>query len=170
MRLSLIVAHDLERGIGKNNKLLWGFGDIPKDMRWFKKHTMGKVIIMGRKTAKSIGRPLLGRISIVLTRDKNYKAPEEYVVVHTRDEALGAAWRRGAPEVVVIGGGEIYRLFMPYISRIYLTIVENVFVGADTFYEPPIPGNWSVTEPESHPRDDKNKWDLSFEIHTKLPV
>lgn len=128
--LSLIAAIDENRGLGKNNQLLF---KIPEDMKRFRKITEGHVIIMGRKTFESIGRPLPNRTNIVITRDENYEAPGG-IVVHSLDEAFVVAASYAAEkEVFIIGGGEIFKQSIGSADKLYLTVVKGTY-DADTFF------------------------------------
>ena len=126
--ISLIVAHDPDRVIGKDNELPW---HLPEDLAYFKKMTMGKAMVMGRKTYESIGRPLPGRLSIVVTRDPDYTA-EGVVVVNDLDEGIEKA-KEYAPEVMIIGGAEIFNLVLDIADRLYITLIQSEFEG-DTFF------------------------------------
>ena len=126
--ISLMVAHDPNRVIGFNNDLPW---HIPEDLAYFKEKTMGKAMIMGRKTYDSIGRPLPGRQSIVITRNKEFSA-EGVVVVHDLKEAIEQA-KDYAEEVMVIGGAEIFRIAMGIADRLYITYIQSEYEG-DTFF------------------------------------
>ena len=125
--VSIVVAVSDNGVIGVRNQLPWR---IPADLARFKRITMGNTLVMGRKTFESIGRPLPGRTSLVLTRDPSYQAPEGVLVAHGVDEAMA---RAPGPEIFVIGGGEIYDLLLPSADRIYLTRVHERFEG-DTFF------------------------------------
>ncbi len=135
MIVSLVVAMARNRVIGRDGGLPW---HIPGDLKLFKKTTMGKPIIMGRKTWESLGRPLPGRPHIVLTRDESYKAAGAHVV-NTLEEALsvaeGLAGALETDEIMVIGGAEIYRLALPRADRLYLTEVDLSPEGDATFPE-----------------------------------
>ena len=117
-QVSLIVALDEQHGMGLNNRLPW---HLPADLAHFKALTLGKPIVMGRKTFESIGRPLPGRLNLVLSR-KNFEA-EGVTVVSSLDEALRVAEDAGAPEVMVIGGMAVYQAALPCASKLYLTRV-----------------------------------------------
>ncbi len=137
--ISIIVAADLNNTIGGNNDLLWR---IPEDLKRFKALTMGKLCIMGRKTFESIGKPLPGRRFVIITRDNSYKQAGCEVV-----SSLDAALALGAleEEIMIIGGGEIYRQALPFTDKVYLTRVLADFEG-DTFF-PELPTNeWMATE------------------------
>ena len=133
MRIALIVAMGRNHVIGTETGLPW---HLPRDLKQFRTLTTGKPIIMGRKTHEAIGRPLPSRTNIVLTRQADFVA-EGVLVARTVDEALESASREAerlaADEAVVIGGGEIYRAFLPLTDRIYLTLVEGDFEGTATF-------------------------------------
>jgi dihydrofolate reductase len=125
--ISLVYAQSRNGIIGADGGLPW---HLPSDLKRFKETTLGKPIIMGRKTWESLQRrPLPGRMNIVLTRQKNFAA-EGAVVVASADAAVSAAGE--APEICVIGGGEIYRMFLPLADRIYLTEVD-IDVNGDTY-------------------------------------
>lgn len=138
--ISLMVAHDPNRVIGVNNDLPW---HIPEDLQYFKEKTMGKAMIMGRKTYESIGRPLPGRLSIVVTRDPSYPAVEGVVVVHDLNEAIEKA-SAYAEEVMIIGGAEIFKLSLAIADRLYITEIHEAYDG-DTFF-PAYDEGWQLTE------------------------
>jgi dihydrofolate reductase len=139
MKLSLIVAMSSNRVIGVDNRLPWHFSS---DLQRFKRITMGKPLLMGRKTHESIGRPLPGRQNIVLTSDTGYEAPG-CTVVHSLDEAIAAAGN--AEELMVIGGATLYDRLLPAADRIYLTLIEREFAG-DTFFPQIDWQEWEETE------------------------
>lgn len=124
MTISLIVAMSQNRVIGKNNQLPW---HLSEDLKHFKQITMGHPIVMGRKTFDSIGKALPGRENIVITRDKNFGAAN-VIVMHSADDFLKWASQQ-TREVFVIGGAEIFKLFLPRAQKIYLTVIEKNFDG-----------------------------------------
>lgn len=134
MKLAIIVAAAKNGVIGLNNKLPW---HLPQDLKYFKSVTLGKPVIMGRKTYESIGKPLPGRTNIVITRSKDWVAAEGVIVVNGFEEALHNAQRflnEGAGgEAVVIGGAEIYRFALQFADRIYLTRIDAEPEG-DAFF------------------------------------
>ena len=127
MKIAIIVAVSANNVIGVNGRLPW---HLPEDLKRFRELTMGKPIIMGRATFESIGRPLPGRKNIVLTRDPEYVA-EGCAIAQNTEDALAMA--QGAGEVMIIGGGEVYRQFLPTADKIYLTRVEVEVQGDTTF-------------------------------------
>lgn len=126
MRISLIVAMGENRVIGADNRMPW---HLPADLKRFRQITMGKPMLMGRKTYESIGRPLPGRKNIILTSNPDYHAPG-CVVVHSLEQAFQAA---DAEELMVIGGSALYRECLPVAERLYLTQIHREFAG-DTFF------------------------------------
>jgi len=155
--ISLVVAMARNRVIGRNNALPWR---LSEDLKRFKATTLGKPILMGRKTFESIGRPLAGRRNIVLTRDPTWRAAG-VDVVRSVEEALTLT--RGSPELAVIGGAEIYRLTLPHAERIYLTRVEADVAG-DTLFPELHSTQWSETEAGAHPADERNQYPVTFLI------
>lgn len=130
--VSIIVAMDEKRGIGKSNTLMW---HIPDDLKRFKQLTTGHPIIMGRKTFESIGRVLPNRTNIIITRDPSFTVPEA-IITHSLEEAFRQAQDKpGADEIFVIGGGQIFKEAMEksFVDKLYLTLVKGDF-GADTFF------------------------------------
>jgi dihydrofolate reductase len=130
-RLSIIVAVARNGVIGKRNTLPW---HIPEDFSWFKKHTFGHPVVMGRKTYESIGKPLSGRENIIITRQKRYDAPGTRVF-NSLDEALAALGREGHDEIFIIGGSQIFHETMDRADRLYLTELHRDFEG-DTRLSP----------------------------------
>lgn len=128
-RLSMIVAVDETRAIGKDNRLLW---NIPEDLKRFKELTTGHAVIMGENTYYSIGCPLPNRTNIIVTLNTELELPG-CLVVHSIDEALTIAKEQEVEEVFVIGGASIYKQFLPLIERLYLTLVSGTH-EADTFF------------------------------------
>jgi len=150
--ITLVVAMGRNRVIGREGAIPW---HLPADLAHFKQVTMGKPIIMGRKTYESIGRPLPGRENVVITRDASYAAPD-CTVVHSLDEAL--AGRDG--EVMVIGGGEIYRQALDHAGRIHMTVVDAEPDGDVSF--PTLDPSWRTVSKTERPADERNAHELSF--------
>lgn len=153
--LSLIVAAGENNEIGKHGKMPWY---LPADLRHFKTVTLGKPVIMGRRTFESIGKPLPGRRNIVVTRDTSWQA-EGCEAAHSLPEALVMA--AGEPELMLIGGGQLYREALPRAQRIYLTRVHGTF-DADTFFPLLDGGQWREIAREAHPVDESNAYACSF--------
>jgi dihydrofolate reductase len=153
--VSLIVAMAQNGVIGRHNALPWR---LPQDLKRFKAFTLGKPILMGRKTFESIGRPLPGRDNLVLTRARSWFAPG-VIVVHSVEEALAQA--ASSDELVAIGGAEIFRLVLPFARRIYLTHV-HADVPGDTFFPDFDSTQWADVECSTHPADDEHAYPLTF--------
>lgn len=153
--LSLIVAVGEHHEIGKNGKMPW---HLPADLKHFKALTLGKPVIMGRKTFAAIAKPLPQRRNIVVTRQHDYHAAG-CEVAHSLADALVLA--SGEPEIMVIGGAEIYREALPRAQRIYLTRVHARF-EADTFFPAFDPDEWRETVREDHAADERNHFAYSF--------
>jgi dihydrofolate reductase len=132
-RLSIIVAVARNGVIGRDNRLPW---HIPEDFAWFKRHTEGRPVIMGRKTYESIGRPLPDRKNIILTRQKDYKV-EGALVFNSLDRALETLHEDDFDEIFIIGGDQVFREAMDTVDRIYLTSIHRDYDG-DT-YMPTLP-------------------------------
>jgi dihydrofolate reductase len=155
--ISLIVAMDEKRGIGKAGTLPWR---LSADLRRFRELTMGHHLIVGRKTFESIGKALPGRQMIVITRNPRFK-PEGCMMADSVQAAVDLARQRGETEVFVIGGAEIYAQTLDAADRIYLTQV-HAEVDADTFFPEQKPDSWAETLTAFQPADDKNQYSFTF--------
>ena len=158
MKVSMIAAMTEDRVIGIENTLPW---KLPNDMKWFRQNTLGKPIVMGRKTFESFGaKPLPGRTNIIITRDQSYRA-EDSVVVYSIDEALKAAG--DVDEVMIIGGASFYEQMLPKADRLYLTFVEANLEGDAWFPEFDL-NDWNETESVHHDNDEKNAYSHRFVV------
>ncbi|MEK8132186.1 dihydrofolate reductase [Paenibacillus filicis] len=165
MTISYILAMDEARGIGYHNQLPW---HLPADLKFFKRTTMGKTILMGRKTYDSIGKPLPGRLNVVLTRDSEFHA-EGCTVISSVTEAAqlyGRGGERADEELFVIGGAEVFRLLLPYADRLYITEIRHTF-PADTFFPELEQGDWREVSRETGIRDEKNPYDYDFVLYER---
>ncbi|MFT5397005.1 MAG: dihydrofolate reductase [Gammaproteobacteria bacterium] len=160
MQLSIIVAMDHNRVIGNKDSLPW---HISADLKNFKKITMGKPIVMGRKTHESIGRPLPGRENIIITRDETYQA-EGCTVLNCIDEIFEHC--KDVEEVMITGGSEIYKHTLDQATRLYLTEVHTEIEG-DTFFPEFNRAEWSEVSREAYTADEKNDFDYSFVLLEK---
>jgi dihydrofolate reductase len=159
-RVTLVVAVADSGVIGRDNALPW---HLPDDLKHFKRITLGKPVIMGRKTFESIGKPLPGRHNIVVTRDANYRR-EGVTVVHSVDGALRAA--EGAAEVMVIGGADLFRLFLWSAGRVHLTRVHGDIAG-DVHWAPLDEKEWRRSAAEEHAADERHAYAMTFEVWEK---
>jgi len=144
-------------GIGKDNRLPW---HLSSDLKRFKQLTLGHHLLMGRKTYETIGRPLPGRTTIVITRNPQYQAAG-CLVAPSLEEALGLARENGETEAFIAGGGEIFTLALPLADRIYLTRV-HAQVEADVFFPPFSLEGWRQIETIEQPADEKNDYPARF--------
>jgi len=154
----MIAAMADDRVIGINNTLPW---KLPNDMKWFRQQTMGKPIVMGRKTFESFGaKPLPGRTNIIITRDESYQA-DNCIVAHSIDEAIKAAG--AVAEIMIIGGASFYEQMLPKADRLYLTFVHTQVQG-DAWFPEWNETEWQQVERIDHDADDKNPHAHSFVI------
>ena len=168
MKVSLIVAMDLERGIGRNNDLMW---HLPADMKFFKQTTSNHIVVMGRKNYDSIPtkfRPLPNRENVVLTRNPNYTA-EGCLVFHSLEKCLAHYENEEDKTVFIIGGGEIYKnaLELNCIDEMYITHVNKIY-DADTFFPDFKLKNWKVETLFSHEKDEKNEASFSVIKYSRI--
>ncbi len=155
MRVSLVVAMARNRVIGRDNALPWR---LPEDLKHFKRVTLGKPVLMGRRTFESIGKPLPGRTNLVLTRHAQWRSPGT-VTVHSISEALERA--AGVDELAAIGGAEVFELLMPKATRIYLTRIDADIPG-DTVFPPLDLSQWVQTESRVFAADERNAYGMTF--------
>lgn len=156
MIISMIAAMADNRVIGKDNQMPW---HLPADFAWFKRSTMGKPIVMGRKTYDSIGRPLPGRLNIVVSRDESLKI-DGVTMATSVEQALELVG--DVEEVMIIGGGSIYAHCLPKADKLYLTHID-LAVDGDTQF-PDWGEGWTQSYSEAFKADDKNKHDMEFVI------
>lgn len=169
MIISIVVAVSGNHAIGKEGDLLW---HLPKDMKRFKDITYGHHVLMGRKTYESIPerfRPLPGRINIVVSRSRSYAAPGSKVV-NTLEEGVLFAKENGEQELMVIGGAEIYRQALGNCNRVYLSLVDAEFAEADAFFPALEADSWLKVAEEKVLADEKNKYDIYFQILERKPL
>ena len=161
--ISLIAAIGKNKELGKGNDLLW---KLPADMQYFIKKTSGHPVIMGRKTFESIGRILLKRRNVVITRDQNYKK-EGVEIVHSLEQAL-ELFPNKDEEIFIIGGAEIYKQVISIADRLYITHIEAEDKNADTFFPEIIPIVWKEICHEEHQPDEKKIFPYTFSIYEKI--
>jgi dihydrofolate reductase len=167
MILSLIVAADEHNAIGINNTLPW---HLPDDLKFFKRNTLGKPIIMGRKTYESLGKPLPGRLNVVLSRDANLRLPEGVLLFADLKSAVAHVTAAGVEEAMILGGGEIFRQAMPTADRLWLTRVHTTVPGTDTFFPSIDHTHWKLTWHEQHEADEKHKYAFTFECYERIEL
>jgi dihydrofolate reductase len=161
MKLSLIVAQSKNRVIGNKNELPWR---LPKDLQYFKRVTLGKPIIMGRKTYESIGRPLPGRVNIVISSNVSLVIAGVSVVSSLKqaiEAAKAACLEQGVDEMMVMGGAQVYQQALPLVDRLYITEVDAVIEG-DAFFPEVDYSCYMQVEAEGHFADDNNPYNYQF--------
>ena len=161
--ISLIVAYDKNLGIGRKNSLAW---KLPEDLKNFKKITEHNYIVMGRKTFDSIGRPLPSRKNIILTRDRDYKQ-EKCLIINSIQEVLNFAASKPHYEIFVIGGAEIYKEFLEYADRLYVTEVDAEMTDLDAFFPSWDRSKYKSIGRKEYSKDDKNAFDFTFNVFEK---
>lgn len=154
--ISLIAAMSKNRVIGRDNSLPWY---LPNDLKHFKKLTTDKITVMGRKTFESIGKPLPGRINVVLTKDKNFKADE--VIVFDNIKPVLKLGKAIKDEIFIIGGSQIYHEFLPYADFVYLTLIDT-YVEGDALFPELNKSHWKVFSYKLYYADELNAYDHIF--------
>lgn len=153
--IALIAACDLQNAIAKDDVIPW---NIPEDLKWFKIKTMGHTVVMGRKTFECIGRPLIGRKNVVLSRNFSYKA-QGCVCLNSLEEVL--SMHKEQDEMFIIGGEEVYKLFLPFAEKIYLTRIEQSF-GGNKFF-PQLPDiEWTEASRQKGIKNAENPYDYWY--------
>ncbi len=160
--LKILVAFDENRVIGKNNTLIW---HLPADLKRFKSLTTGHVIIMGRKTFESIGKPLPNRTTIVISRQADLHI-EGAIIAHSVEEAVLKAKSITREDIFIVGGAEIYALSLALADQILVTQLHDIFEGDAYFPEIPV-ASWEVTEKERGITDEKNAYQFSYITYSR---
>jgi dihydrofolate reductase len=158
--VALVAALDRHRAIGRGNALPW---HLPADLRRFKALTLGHPVLMGRRTAEAIGRPLPGRRNLVLTRS----AQPPFAGVEAVASLAAAIAAAGEGTLMVIGGGEVYALALPHATQLLLTHVDTVVADADAFFPEFDPSAWCAVAHESHAADARHAFDFEFVDYLK---
>lgn len=161
MKIAIIVATDEQGLIGKDNDLPWR---LSADLQHFKRVTMAKPIIMGRRTHESIGRPLPGRQNIVISSRQDYQA-QGCDVVQSLESALDLC--RNEDEVMIMGGASLYQQTLPIADKLYLTLV-HIRLEGDTWFPEWSTEEWELVSREPHEADDKNDYDYSFMLYQRI--
>lgn len=165
---TIVVAKAKNNAIGKGNDLLWR---LPDDFQFFKKVTLGNVVIMGRKTFESLPGMLPDRTFVIITRQKDYEAPKGHFVVHSLEEAF--EWckvKQQLKQVFIIGGGVIYMeaLDRDMVDRMLITEVDAVFEDADTFFPEFNKDEWKEERRQHHPKDDKHAYAFDYVTYVRI--
>nr|WP_289036599.1 dihydrofolate reductase [uncultured Allobacillus sp.] len=156
---SLMVAFDENQVIGYQNGMPW---HLPNDLKYFKKVTTGKPIVMGRKTFESIGRPLPNRENIIMTRDENYQQ-EGCTIIHSWDELERF---NDHDEIIIIGGAQLFEKAIDFVDRMYVTIIHDTFEG-DTYFPKVNWNHWEEVSKQKGIVDEKNKHEHDFYVYER---
>jgi dihydrofolate reductase len=160
MILSLIVAIAEDNAIGKHNQLPW---HLPEDLKFFKRITMGKPVLMGRKTYQSLGKPLPGRLNIVLSNQTDLSLPDGVLLYNNMQDAITRLQQEQTDEAFIIGGSKVFEDALSYIRYMYLTRVHTTVSDADAFFPSVDYTQWKKIWSEAHLADEKHKYAFDFE-------
>lgn len=160
MLISAIVALAENNAIGKDNKLPW---HLPDDLRFFKRTTMGKPVLMGRKTFDSMGKALTGRLNIVVSHQQDLKLPDGVLLYHDLNKAIQRLEGEDNEEVFIIGGGKIFEETLDRTDRLYVTKVHTVIEDATAFFPEIDHSHWKLVWEERHEADEKHKYAFTFQ-------
>lgn len=164
---SLIVAVADDGAIGKDNNLPW---HLPHDLKFFKHTTLGKPVLMGRKTFQSLGKPLPGRLNVVLSSDPTFNVPDGVLLFQDVTTALRHIEETGAPEVFIIGGGHIFQQTIANADKLYVTKVHATISGADIFFGPIDHTHWKLVWEEPHASDEKHVYSFTFQLYEAIQL
>jgi dihydrofolate reductase len=167
MILSFIVAVAENNAIGRHNTLPWY---LPGDLKFFKRTTITKPVIMGRKTFESLGRPLPGRLNIVLSGNKDLVVPEGVLLYDDINAAIERLQREPVEESFIIGGGKVFETTFPLVDRLYITRVHCTIPDADTFFPEIDHTHWKLTWEEHHPADQQNQYAYTFQQYDRIEM
>ncbi len=164
MKITLLVAHDRQNAIGKDGELPWHLRD---DLKWFKSHTINKLVVMGRTTWNTLQvQPLPKRINCIMTRNQSFSAPGA-MICHSIFDVFSLAQATEQQEIMIIGGGQIYELFYPIATDLIITEVDTTIEGADTYFVQYNKKNWHEVFDEPHAKDDQNDHNFTFKMYKK---
>jgi len=167
MIISAIVAIDQHNAIGRDNNLPW---HLPEDLKFFKRTTMGKPVIMGRKTFESLGKPLPNRLNIVLSRQAHLPLPEHVLLYSDINIALRKLKELHTEEIFIIGGGKIFAETLPIIDQLYITEVGTSVENADAFFPHIDHSQWKLVWEEPHGCDDKHAYAYTFRKYERISL
>lgn len=167
MTLSSIVAAAENNAIGKDNQLPW---HLPKDLQFFKRTTLGKPVLMGRKTYESLGKPLPGRLNIVISTQKDLSVAEGVLVFNSIEEGIKRMEKESTNAGFIIGGGHIFEQTMDKIDRIYFTKVDAEIKEATAFFPEIDHSHWKLVWEESHEADEKHLYDFIFQQYERIAL
>ena len=167
MTLSFIVAVSDNNAIGRNNQLPW---HLPEDLKFFKRTTLGKPVVMGRKSYESLGKPLPGRLNVVLSRQNNMELPEGVLLFNNIEDAVAAMAKTDNEEVFIIGGGKVFEQSMQLVDRMYITRVHGTIPDADVFFPNIDHTHWKLVWEEHHEKDEKHQYAYTFQRYERIEL
>lgn len=167
MILSFIVAVSDNHAIGRDNQLPW---HLPEDLKFFKRTTLGKPVIMGRKTYESLGKPLPGRLNIVLSRQEGILMPEGVLTYKNVEDAMALLRENGTEEAFIIGGGKIFAQTMAMADRLYVTQVHTTLQDGDVFFEPIDHTHWKLVWEERNEADERHAYPFTFQQYERIEL
>ncbi len=167
MILSFIVAVSDNNAIGMHNALPW---HLPEDLKFFKRTTMGKPVVMGRKTFESLGRALPGRVNIVISGNKDLALPQGVIRCDHIDAAVERLQQENAEEGFIIGGGQIFAKTMDIVERMYITRVHTTVADADAFFPDIDHTHWKMVAEERHHVDDNHQYAFAFQRYERVEL
>jgi dihydrofolate reductase len=167
MTLSFIVAVSENNAIGRDNNLPWS---LPEDLKFFKRTTMGKPVVMGRKTFEALGRPLPGRLNIVLSHQKDLQLPDGVMLFDNVQDAVKYLENEQTEEAFIIGGGVIFGLALPLADKLYITRVHAQIPDADAFFPDIDHTHWKLTWEENHAADEKHLYAFTFQQYERIEL
>jgi dihydrofolate reductase len=167
MTLSFIVAVSDNNAIGRNNDLPW---HMPEDLKFFKRTTMGKPVVMGRKTWESMNKALPGRLNIVISSQARLQLPEGVLMFQHVSDAVKHLEEINTEEAFIIGGGRIFSETISFADKIYLTRIHATIPDADVFFTPLDHTHWKLSHSEPHTADEKNMYNYTFELYERIDL
>ncbi len=160
MTISIIVALSNDRAIGRDNTLPW---HLPEDLKFFKRTTLGKPVIMGRKTFQSLGKALPGRTNMVISHNPELALPEGTLLFHDLTQAVQRCAHLAMDEIFIIGGAQLFTLALPLADRLYLTRVDTQIPDAHVFFPEIDHSHWKLVWEEEHLADEKHAYNYTFQ-------
>jgi len=167
LTLSFIVAAAENNAIGTRNQLPW---HLSKDLQFFKKTTLGRPVLMGRKSYESLGKPLPGRLNIVVSRQEDLALPEGVVHCPTLEEGIEILKKQPGDEGFIIGGGQIFAASMDIVDRMYITRVHTVIEDADAFFPTIDHSHWKLVWEEANEADERHKYAFTFQQYERIDL
>jgi len=167
MIVSAIVAVAENGAIGRDNQLPW---HLPEDLKFFKRTTMGKPVLMGRKTYDSLGKPLPGRLNIVVSNNKHLQLPDGVLLYHDLQKALERLEEEATDEVFIIGGGKIFAETIHLLDQLYITKVHTDIADANAFFPHIDHSQWKLVWEEEHLADEKHAYPFTFQHYKRVEL